>query len=356
MRAQLILGWTMAFWGLAYILGLFVIASFDATPSRGFLPLPGLIGGTLMVIITLYYIIEIIRSGWLTFRRAFFIMLPFLVILAVYATGLLITGETPEKIEEKEVFIASLGHFNIWFRLVFILFSAIYLLVELWFFVSFAPRYKRWVEDHYSTIGRMDLSWISYYLLGLTLMTLVYYWAMFDGSGLPALIHYLVIIPFFSYINFKSIFHESPYPEGFFRKTLDDDEAEEEAFPEPAILAEQVKTPKEMEEQMIRFDTWMRTEKPYLQPTFQRSDAAQYMQINRTYLSRLFNEGFGQNFNHLVRSYRIEEACRLLHEQPRLTAREVSILSGFASEAVFFRAFQQVTGMTPKQYKEAMND
>ena len=50
---------------------------------------------------------------------------------------------------------------------------------------------------------------------------------------------------------------------------------------------------------------WMIKEKPYLNPSFKLMDVSNILPLNRTYLSRVFNDGFGESFSNVVRNYRI---------------------------------------------------
>lgn len=49
--------------------------------------------------------------------------------------------------------------------------------------------------------------------------------------------------------------------------------------------------------------------------------------------------------------YRIEHACRLLHEQPRRSVLDISLDAGFGSLGPFNRAFKAATGGTPSAWR-----
>lgn len=352
-RSRRMLGWIMLIWGMVYLLyGVLFDASTPFMQVSGFLRPPSLVGPALGVYMILLYFIELVRPGWITFRRTLLLFTPFLLPLAIYFSILAVRGEPVELLDDFDHFKALFSQFNVWFRIVLVTISFGFMVGIVIGFWRFIPQYRQWVDDHYSTTERMDIRWLRYYLLGLIALLCNYAWLLTTGGMGSFVANLLINIFFWGYVNYKAIFHENPYPEGFFYHTLNDSEAEQEAFPEQEEASMAAEAPGWLEEQMMVFDTWMRTEKPYLNPVFQRMDVTQKMQINRTYLSRLFSEGFGANFNQLVRNYRIEEACRLLREQPQLTARQISARSGFASEAVFFRAFQQVQNMTPGKYRE----
>jgi len=96
----------------------------------------------------------------------------------------------------------------------------------------------------------------------------------------------------------------------------------------------------------------MANEKPYLRKDFKLIDVMEILPLNRSYLSRLFNEGYGESFYHYVMHYRIEESKRLLLSQPNLKITEIAELSGFSSISVFGRAFTQRMECSPMQWRE----
>lgn len=97
--------------------------------------------------------------------------------------------------------------------------------------------------------------------------------------------------------------------------------------------------------------SWFERRKPYLRKDFRLLDVADYTPMCRAYLSKVFNEGFGDSFSSVVRRYRIKEAKRLLESNPDLRLTAVSDLSGFSSVSSFHRAFAQVCGITPGEYR-----
>ena len=74
---------------------------------------------------------------------------------------------------------------------------------------------------------------------------------------------------------------------------------------------------------------WFENEKPYLSHNFKLTDVAAVVPLNRTYLSRVFNEGLGCSFGDMVREHRIEEACRLLVEKPAMSIADIAVAMRF---------------------------
>jgi len=355
-RSRRVLSGLMLLWGMIY-LSMLLRSLSSPLESRGVMPPYTLIAGTFAVIITTFYVIEVVRNGWLTPKHILLWFTPFLTVVILYYLVSGITGETETHLPGIQAFGDHITEFNVWYRLVLLFTCMAYLGIMFILFHRYAPAYRRWIEDHYSSTEDMDIAWIRYYNLGLLCMALIYFYALATGDRNAYLIHFSITITFFSYITSKGLFHIDPYPEGYFRDTMNDRLAEEadlhrEEIENPVSSSDEQFAAK-LKEYKARFEQWMQTDKPYLRSDFKRSDLTVILPINRTYLSRLFSEVYGVSFSQVVRRYRIEEAKRLIQAKPQLTTKQLYPLCGFSSEVVFHRTFTEVTGMTPKQYKEA---
>ena len=79
---------------------------------------------------------------------------------------------------------------------------------------------------------------------------------------------------------------------------------------------------------------------------------ADLLETNRTYLSQVINEQTQQNCTQYVNSYRIQEAIRLLSD-PKNDIPLMAVASevGFNSMSTFYKIFQDIVGIPPKQYR-----
>ncbi|MBG8553707.1 helix-turn-helix domain-containing protein [Hymenobacter guriensis] len=98
--------------------------------------------------------------------------------------------------------------------------------------------------------------------------------------------------------------------------------------------------------------TYMRHHKPYLNPSLTIHELAGGLQLPPHVLSKVINEGFGQNFFDFVNAYRVEEFKQLM-TTPR--AQQYTLLAlalevGFNSKSAFNRAFKKQTDQTPREY------
>lgn len=86
---------------------------------------------------------------------------------------------------------------------------------------------------------------------------------------------------------------------------------------------------------------------------FSANKLASLIEVNYVYISQIINEKFACNFNQLINSYRIKEACRRITDDPQysnLTIEAIASNVGFKSRTTFIASFKQMTGLTPSQY------
>lgn len=97
---------------------------------------------------------------------------------------------------------------------------------------------------------------------------------------------------------------------------------------------------------------WFASEKPYLKPSFRLEDVRQCCPLNRSYLSRVFNEGFGESFTTVIRHLRIAEVERMLVEHPQIPVKNIAWSCGFSSASALNRAFvADHDGVTPNVFR-----
>lgn len=102
-------------------------------------------------------------------------------------------------------------------------------------------------------------------------------------------------------------------------------------------------------------EEWMQADRPYLNADFSLQEVINRFKLNRTYASRIFNEGFGQSFILVVRNYRIEYARELLRQNPGISISEVAQQCGYSTVQAFHKAFAYCNdGMTPGRYAQSL--
>jgi AraC-like DNA-binding protein len=100
----------------------------------------------------------------------------------------------------------------------------------------------------------------------------------------------------------------------------------------------------------------MATDRPYLDPELKVATLARRLREPEYRVSRAITAGLGEaNFNRFVNRHRVEHARAMLADpacagEPILN---IALDSGFASLGPFNRAFKDMTGQTPRQYRLA---
>lgn len=116
------------------------------------------------------------------------------------------------------------------------------------------------------------------------------------------------------------------------------------------ITSKRFSDEKKSQELRGRLVSYFENEKPYLKPNLCIQEVALYLYSNKTYLSRIINECFDNNFNQFVNYHRVEEAKRVFFNDPKLSIQQMCDLSGFGSMATFSIAFRVFAGNSPADW------
>lgn len=94
-----------------------------------------------------------------------------------------------------------------------------------------------------------------------------------------------------------------------------------------------------------RFESYIRKEKPYLNPEFKIADLAQGIGSNRTYVSMFIKATFGTNFNGYLNTLRLEEFDRITASgsMANATKADIAAEAGFGTYKSYMRARAQLT-------------
>ena len=80
-------------------------------------------------------------------------------------------------------------------------------------------------------------------------------------------------------------------------------------------------------------------------------DVAERVFLSPSYLSKIFKDEMGANFNSYLSLVRIEKS-RVLLLSPELSISEIAELCGFFDQSYFNKVFKKATGITPKKFRE----
>lgn len=108
------------------------------------------------------------------------------------------------------------------------------------------------------------------------------------------------------------------------------------------------------EQYLSKINTFMKTEKVYLDANFTLPDLAEKLEIPSHILSRVINEKLGLNFFDFINQYRIEEVKSKMANPDfdNLSLLGIAFESGFNTKSAFNRVFKKMTGLTPSEFKK----
>lgn len=99
---------------------------------------------------------------------------------------------------------------------------------------------------------------------------------------------------------------------------------------------------------------YMKDHKPYLNDKLRLSDVAEKINTSSYNLSRVINEKEGLNFYEFVNRYRIQESIELMNSDTKQSKKILAIAfeAGFNNKVSFNRSFKKITGKTPSQFRD----
>lgn len=98
----------------------------------------------------------------------------------------------------------------------------------------------------------------------------------------------------------------------------------------------------------------MASEKPYIDNELRLVNLADQLGFSTHLLSKVINKKSGKNFNQFVNDYRLQEAKRLLHENPEYSVKTIYFDVGFNNKATFYNAFKKEFQCTPLEFRDSM--
>jgi YesN/AraC family two-component response regulator len=80
-----------------------------------------------------------------------------------------------------------------------------------------------------------------------------------------------------------------------------------------------------------------------------QSTARQFT-ISQTYLSKMFRKYEDKSFNNYLTAIRMEEAKRLMKNEPDLFIKDIASMVGYNDQFYFSRIFRSYTGVCPSDF------
>ena len=316
-RVRLAWAWTLLVFGVieALLVALSAIWHLPTLHSgTGPLSSVSIVAGNILGWTLILYPTEALRPGWMNFRRALTQVLPLIALLVV-------------------------DYFIPWNLASLLTLYPVVLVVLL---ITHVHAYRKWCEENYSSLDDIDSQWIVRYLAMLAAVGLSFFYLCMSDNPNRLFMQNILLFVMFVYSTEKILLRKDPW--------------------EGVVVNEEGELPIEEKPETVdtsanaayraKLEQWMQEKKPYLNPNFRLIDIREVLPLNRTYLSQLIHSEYDSTFYQFVNRYRIEEAKRLLHENPDMRIEDVASCSGFSSREVFTRVFTKETGVTPREWSK----
>jgi AraC-like DNA-binding protein len=242
----------------------------------------------------------------------------------------------------KETIVTENNLFPIQFWIIYniILFSQLlfYFLAD----IRILKYYRREIRQQYSSVSRINLSWLSFILYAFIIAWLSSILSFLSRNYFSKTYDQIQFVNFFAFFCFFNY---------IFYKGLSQPEIFSGIEEKPKYVSSRL-TDTDAELFLSKLTAFMAKDKPYLNPTLTLKELALQISISPRYLSQIINEYTHQNFYDYISRYRIEEAKRLFSDNSAgKTVLEILYEVGFNSKSSFNTAFKKFTGITPSQFK-----
>jgi len=207
--------------------------------------------------------------------------------------------------------------------------------------------YRIRLKDLFASTESRELRWIAF-VIGAS----AFYWVLSlissllsviipDYSGLPSLAYYLLNLSLQTIIAAWGL-RQRPG----LRPADNEKQSADQRYANSAL------TKDAMDRISAKLRKAMAVDQLYLNPNLSLWILARHIGVSENYISQVLNEVIGQNFFDFVNSYRIE-AAKISLSSGEATILAIALDAGFNSRSSFYKAFRKVTGQTPTAYRLA---
>lgn len=317
-RLRKVLGGVVVFWFILELKDLLLYSSFIARDSYIF---------TLLIMIDMwavpacsFYLLELLSSGWINWKRIFLLEVPFILCTIGYA------------ITSSEIWFWSIEGYAAFYSLAII--------VILCFAVK---RYNQYIHENYSYTEHLNVRWLRQVTFLMFICLSIWMYSCLYSSWMADSVYYFSSILLWACILYYSKSQETvPIAGNMEMRNLFSEELPVQKGDEFVLDEGVAQTLKKVLEE----------DELYLDPKLTLSGLATAIGTNRTYLSAYLNAYLHVSFYDYINSYRMEKVRRILSDTTcTVTMSEIAETCGFNSLSTFRRSFVKEHGMSFTEYR-----
>ena len=317
-KTRILWGVALVVWGLSdfiYLIGSIVAPAQVMDMSAEQLTMYEVLLGNLLGWVLTLYPTETLRPGWLNWQVVLWQLIPLCALVAL------------------DYFLP--------YNLMPIVALYPYLLLAM--VLTHIRAYRIWCEENYSSMDDISVEWIVRYCIMFFIIGANYIYMLSGHGHARGFTQQWFVVFMLAYSTEQILYRKNPWANIV-------DQADAVAKDEQVPNGEQ-----QNEDNSLILRRWMLEKKPYLSPDFNLMDLQAVLPMNRTYLSQLIHAEYDCSFYQFVTRYRIEEAQRLMRENPDMKVTDIAARSGFSSPVMFSRVFLRETGFSPKEWAQKHN-
>src|SRR6478736_3023655 len=207
--------------------------------------------------------------------------------------------------------------------------------------------YQTMMQQEVSNTENINISWVNFFMTVFMIIDVFFLFALF------VIIHldYVMLLWKLAGIVFALSVFALGYKGILQREIFYTDEITSIDPPAPAAYA---KPDQQLIDKLI---IHIVEKKSYLDSELTLSSLAKEINMSRTQLSQLINDGLGENFYDFINKYRVEEVKRLMTDQQakNFNLLGIALEAGFKSKSTFNLIFKRFTGLTPTEYRKNLS-